>query len=382
MVEEFDVTCTHTWKIIVGVVPSTFNIDTGNQFIGNDLFFFLTMIAFVVVVAWRDWIDSFMRSFVHWLIHSFIYSIYPQSQKPNNSTKTSNTKHKIGGQGGWGYIGANGQKIYKTPNGTQYATSYGVGDTIGVQLDFDAKLIEFFKNGEALGVAFESLVAPVNAAVSVVGKSATISFIPETVLTSQVVCLIASKWWNLLCWCRMYQNVSFNLFIVIIYYWCLILALIDATGDRNYSIKTRSNSRSVAQTPGGFVVVIVVVVMIFLENANPITLRSSIHSHYLQIVCSFGGCSSWMVFVPFTGCGTAWTTTIPHAVSIKQWNRIIFESVFVGFVAVRPDHSYLMDDLNNWSWSSLLFCGDDGCVWWWWWFVIVKFATSIPWQVQ
>jgi len=84
----------------------------------------------------------------------------------------------IGGQGGWGYIAGNGQKLHNSGTGLAFAIPYTVGDTIGVQLDFEAKTIEYFKNGESFGVAFTNLSGPVCAAVSTVGKLAKITFIP------------------------------------------------------------------------------------------------------------------------------------------------------------------------------------------------------------
>lgn len=92
----------------------------------------------------------------------------------------------LGSQGGWGYIGGNGQKIHKSPTGINYAAPYGTGDIIGVQLDFEAKTIEFFKNGESLGVAHENLVGPVVAAVSTVGKLARFTLIPATSSNTKV----------------------------------------------------------------------------------------------------------------------------------------------------------------------------------------------------
>lgn len=62
----------------------------------------------------------------------------------------------VGSQKSWGYIGGPGGKCFNS-------------DVIGVLLNFPAKTIEFFKNGIPQGIAFDNLVGPVHAAVSLTG---------------------------------------------------------------------------------------------------------------------------------------------------------------------------------------------------------------------
>jgi hypothetical protein len=54
-----------------------------------------------------------------------------------------------------------------------YGDKYGFGDVIGCQLDWDAKTIEYYKNGVSQGVAFTSLTSPCYAAVSLTGTGAS-----------------------------------------------------------------------------------------------------------------------------------------------------------------------------------------------------------------
>lgn len=82
---------------------------------------------------------------------------------PSNYTLTT----WFGFYHGWGYID-NGRKAHESGKNelVQYGESYGCGDTITVELDFDEKTIVFYKNGRSLGVAFKNLTGPVYPAVS------------------------------------------------------------------------------------------------------------------------------------------------------------------------------------------------------------------------
>lgn len=57
---------------------------------------------------------------------------------------------------------------------SEYGEKFGrSGDVIGVQLDFDAGTIEFYKNGVSQGVAFTNLSGTVYAAVSLTATGAS-----------------------------------------------------------------------------------------------------------------------------------------------------------------------------------------------------------------
>eukprot|EP00743_Colponemidia_sp_Colp-15_P012284 GILK01013924.1.p1 GENE.GILK01013924.1~~GILK01013924.1.p1 ORF type:complete len:355 (-),score=31.71 GILK01013924.1:157-1137(-) len=57
---------------------------------------------------------------------------------------------------GWGYYGEAGQLRHKSNSeGKVYGGRYGTNDVIGVLLDMEAGTLSFYKNRDALGVAFE-----------------------------------------------------------------------------------------------------------------------------------------------------------------------------------------------------------------------------------
>lgn len=62
---------------------------------------------------------------------------------PITSASTSNTNWRA-------YNGANGAKY---PGATSYGTSLTVGDIIGIALDLDNDILEFYRNGESMGVS-------------------------------------------------------------------------------------------------------------------------------------------------------------------------------------------------------------------------------------
>lgn len=93
----------------------------------------------------------------------------------------NNTSTWIGSQGGWGYIGGLGHKNYNSSTNRPYGATYTAADTVGVQLDFDAGTIEFFKNGVSQGIAFDNLTGPVFAAVSMTGYQSRVAFMQTPV---------------------------------------------------------------------------------------------------------------------------------------------------------------------------------------------------------
>jgi len=68
---------------------------------------------------------------------------------------------------GWGYI-ASGEKVLNDSS-KSYGEPYGTGDIITVELDFDKKSIEFYKNEVSLGIAYKNVDVPVFPVVSVCG---------------------------------------------------------------------------------------------------------------------------------------------------------------------------------------------------------------------
>lgn len=87
---------------------------------------------------------------------------------------TSKKKLWIGAQKSWGYIAGNGAKCHNSGKSLTYGSKFGKGDVIGVLMDFENKAIEFFKNGISQGIAFQDLNSPVFAAVSLTGTMASV----------------------------------------------------------------------------------------------------------------------------------------------------------------------------------------------------------------
>jgi hypothetical protein len=78
-------------------------------------------------------------------------------------------KEWVGAHNSWGYIGGTGGKCHQVAKSVPYGAPFGDGDVVGIELDFDASTIEFFKNGAPQGVAFNNLSGPVHLAVSFTG---------------------------------------------------------------------------------------------------------------------------------------------------------------------------------------------------------------------
>jgi len=88
------------------------------------------------------------------------------------SFQCGGSKQWVGAYKSWGYIGGTGGVCHDSPNSMPYGETFGQGDIIGVILDFDAKTIEFTKNGVSQGIAHRNLVGPVHAAVSMTATGA------------------------------------------------------------------------------------------------------------------------------------------------------------------------------------------------------------------
>lgn len=93
---------------------------------------------------------------------------------PQNFAVISGGRQWVGAAESWGYIAGTGGKCANEPKSVPYGAAYGAGDVIGVQLDFSAGTIEFFKNQISQGIAFENLKGPVVAAVSLTAAGASV----------------------------------------------------------------------------------------------------------------------------------------------------------------------------------------------------------------
>ena len=94
----------------------------------------------------------------------------------------NHSKHKlwIGAQGSWSLIVGIGAKCHSSSKSTQYTNeSFAVKDRIGVLMDFDNHTLEFYKNDRSLGEAFNNLYGPVYAAVSIAANNCKVRFRPE-----------------------------------------------------------------------------------------------------------------------------------------------------------------------------------------------------------
>jgi hypothetical protein len=91
---------------------------------------------------------------------------------PASFTCTGN-KQWVGASESWGYIAGTGGKCFNQPKSILYGESFGsVGDRITVRMDWSKGTIEFLKNGKSQGIAFNNLVGPVHAAVSLTATGA------------------------------------------------------------------------------------------------------------------------------------------------------------------------------------------------------------------
>lgn len=92
----------------------------------------------------------------------------------------------IGSERSWSYISGTGGKCYNSGQSTAYGEPWGLGDRIGVLMNFENMTVEFFKNGESQGIAFDILEGPVYGAASVTGQGTSLKLLPsgyETMMT-------------------------------------------------------------------------------------------------------------------------------------------------------------------------------------------------------
>jgi len=92
-----------------------------------------------------------------------------------------------GGNNGWGYI-SNGSKVYCDAVMKYEPKGFHQGDVVGVEVDFTAGTLKFFRNGADLGVAFRGISNSVFPAISVPGPEkgkGVISVNPAIILVDQ-----------------------------------------------------------------------------------------------------------------------------------------------------------------------------------------------------
>lgn len=88
--------------------------------------------------------------------------------------KITHSKIWIGAQNTWGFISGTGGKVRNSGRSSSFASSFGAGDVVGVLLDFNNRSLEFHKNGQLCGEAFQYLSGPVYPAFSVTGQGAKV----------------------------------------------------------------------------------------------------------------------------------------------------------------------------------------------------------------
>ena len=92
----------------------------------------------------------------------------------------SKNKNWIGAQNSWGLILGTGGKCHNSSKSVSYTNeTFGENDIVGVLMDFDNHTMEFYKNGQGLGEAFNNLYGPVLAACSIACNHCKIRFRPQ-----------------------------------------------------------------------------------------------------------------------------------------------------------------------------------------------------------
>jgi len=126
---------------------------------------------------------------------SFSSGVHKCAVKITTDTKTSNTwrfivgvipasldcagpKQWVGTSNSWGYIAGTGGKCHGQARSLQYGDKFGLGDVVGIVLDFDKNNIDFYKNGVSQGAAFNNLVGPVHIAVSLTATDSVVACCP------------------------------------------------------------------------------------------------------------------------------------------------------------------------------------------------------------
>eukprot|EP00484_Ammonia_sp_Unknown_P025557 CAMPEP_0197029718 /NCGR_PEP_ID=MMETSP1384-20130603/9111_1 /TAXON_ID=29189 /ORGANISM="Ammonia sp." /LENGTH=785 /DNA_ID=CAMNT_0042458937 /DNA_START=41 /DNA_END=2398 /DNA_ORIENTATION=+ len=93
--------------------------------------------------------------------------------------ESNNDKIWVGAQSSYAYISGTGGKCFNSAQSNSYGERYGSNDRISVLLDFSNLSLEFFKNNESQGIAYEGcscLESGVYAAVSVTASNAKVRF--------------------------------------------------------------------------------------------------------------------------------------------------------------------------------------------------------------
>eukprot|EP01006_Ploeotia_vitrea_P044625 TRINITY_DN66843_c2_g7_i1.p1 TRINITY_DN66843_c2_g7~~TRINITY_DN66843_c2_g7_i1.p1 ORF type:complete len:1251 (+),score=842.18 TRINITY_DN66843_c2_g7_i1:532-3753(+) len=87
----------------------------------------------------------------------------------------------VGAQGSWGYTAEDGGKIYHSSKAKDYGESYTEGDVIGIELNLDEGTLEFFKNDVSQGIAFRNVkgYSGYQPAVSMTGKDTQVTLLSE-----------------------------------------------------------------------------------------------------------------------------------------------------------------------------------------------------------
>lgn len=87
-------------------------------------------------------------------------------------------KQWVGTSNSWGYIGGTGGKCHNTAVSAAYGSKFVRGDVVTVFLDFDARIVGFFRNDEYQGTAFTDLAGPVHVAASLTATESALLFVP------------------------------------------------------------------------------------------------------------------------------------------------------------------------------------------------------------
>lgn len=87
-------------------------------------------------------------------------------------------KQWVGTSNSWGWIAGTGGKCHSEAKSVQYGDKYGLDDVVGIQMDFDARTVEFFRNGKSQGVAFANLVGVVHLGASLTATGSRIQIVP------------------------------------------------------------------------------------------------------------------------------------------------------------------------------------------------------------
>jgi hypothetical protein len=81
------------------------------------------------------------------------------------------------GAKGWAFY-CHGGSVYHNKVSTNFSTPPKVGDEIGVSIDLDKKILEFYKNSEYLGTGFNDVQGPLKFAVSLYNENDSITYNP------------------------------------------------------------------------------------------------------------------------------------------------------------------------------------------------------------